>query len=141
MVAAIDADHAETIRHVTTVIEPGPPLAPEQQPIDLTQLSRMTLGEQGLEREVLSLFDLQAGILLSRMLGEPPKAIAGLAHTLTGSARGVGAWRVAKAAEAVERLAGSGAPDPLGRAVSTLSGAVAEAQAHIASILGTRYKS
>ena len=34
-----------------------------------------------------------------------PAGIVTLAHTLNGSARGIGAWRVARAAEALERAA------------------------------------
>src|SRR2546425_11929077 len=82
----------------------APPLAPDQPAIDLAQLARMTLGEGSLEQEVLRLFDLQAGILLARMRHAAPNAVAALAHTLTGSARGIGAWNVAAAAEDVEQL-------------------------------------
>ena len=35
--------------------------------IDLEHLARMTLGERGLEVEVLALFDRQAAVLLARM--------------------------------------------------------------------------
>jgi len=62
---------------------------------------------------VLALFKLQAGILLARMRHAAPKAVAGLAHTLTGSARGVGAWNVAAAAEKVEQLASAPGAGPL----------------------------
>ena len=65
----------------------------------------MTFGERKLESEVLDIFDCQAGMLVARMANEPPQVVAALAHTLIGSARGVGAWKVAEAAEALERLA------------------------------------
>ena len=71
------------------------------EPIDLDHLSRMTLGERRREREVLALFDRQADILLERMNSAAPAGVATLAHTLKGSARGIGAWAVASAAEAV----------------------------------------
>jgi HPt (histidine-containing phosphotransfer) domain-containing protein len=71
--------------------------------IDLAHLSQMTLGDRQLEREILILFDRQSDLLLARMREVGPTAIATFAHTLTGSARGVGAWRVAAAAEALER--------------------------------------
>jgi HPt (histidine-containing phosphotransfer) domain-containing protein len=134
-----DADRTKTIDHVTEVAESAaPPLAPREQAIDLSQLSRMTFGETSLEREVLALFDLQAGILLARMAKETPKTVAGLAHTLTGSARGIGAWRVAEAAEAVERLASCSGKISLDDAVNRLAAAVAEAQVAIAAILSAR---
>src|ERR1043166_7417627 len=81
-----------------------------ERPIDLVHLSRMTLGDRGLEREVLALFDRQATVLVSRMRAASPGSVTTVAHTLKGSARGVGAWRVAAAAEAVE-LAASGDGD------------------------------
>ena len=116
----------------------APPLAPDQQAIDLTQLARMTLGERSLEQEVLALFDLQAGILIGRMRHEAPNAVAGLAHTITGSARGVGAWNVATAAETVERLACGPDAAALTAAMSRLSAAVAEARTAIAEPLSAR---
>ena len=124
--------------HAIEVAQTVAPLAPAEQVIDLDQLSRMSLGERSLEREVLTLFDLQAGILLQRMVGEDPKYVAGLAHTLTGSARAVGAWKVAEAAAAVEQLAS--APEPImpTSAMNRLSAAVAEAQVAIAAILRKR---
>ena len=112
----------------------APPLAPEQHAIDLAQLSRMTLGERSLEQEVLALFNMQAGILLARMRHAAPDAVAGLAHTLTGSARGVGAWDVAAAAEKVEQLASGPNAGALDAAVSRLSAAVIDAQAAIAEL-------
>ena len=87
-------------------IKPGnricaPPSAPSSRPpegaIDLAHLARMTLGEKSLEAEVLALFDRQAGILLERMRMAPPPAAGAFAHTLKGSAQGIGAWQVAQA--------------------------------------------
>src|SRR3954462_4499615 len=100
--------HMESLR----MLDAGeaPSLAPEDRPIDLVHLARTTLGDRGLEREVLQLFDRQSALLIARMRSATPGGIATLAHTLKGSARGIGAWRVARAAEALE-LAGS--PDAL----------------------------
>jgi hypothetical protein len=36
-----------------------------------------------------------------------PDGVAMIAHTMKGSARGIGAWRVARAAEAVELAGGT----------------------------------
>ena len=71
--------------------------------IDLEHLARMTLGERSLEREVLALFDRQAEMLLPRIRRGAPAVAAASAHTLKGSALGIGAFRVARAAEAVEQ--------------------------------------
>jgi HPt (histidine-containing phosphotransfer) domain-containing protein len=74
--------------------------------IDETHLQRMTLGDRRLEREVLELFVRQTTIMLGRIVGAQPATAAAAAHTLKGSARGIGAWRVARAAELVENAAG-----------------------------------
>ena len=59
--------------------------------------------------------------------------IAASAHTLKGSARGIGAWRVARAAEAVELASGN--EDKLAAAVRALGASVSEAKAAIAELL------
>jgi HPt (histidine-containing phosphotransfer) domain-containing protein len=79
--------------------------------IDATHLARMTLGDRGLEREVLELFVRQTTIILDRIARAEPAIAAAAAHTLKGSARGIGAWRVARAAEMVEEAARTGASD------------------------------
>ena len=105
--------------------------APDNRPIDLVHLARMTLGERSLEREVLQLFDRQSTLLLARMRSAAPAGVATLAHTLKGSARGIGAWRVARAAETLE------AADAAGRdaALEALAAAAEEACALIAELL------
>ncbi len=62
----------------------------------------MTLGERELEREVLTLFAQQSTDLLAR-LEKLPREGASLAHTLKGSARGIGAFAVAQAADDLEQ--------------------------------------
>src|ERR1044072_8778492 len=86
----------------------APSLAPDDRPIDLVHLARTTLGDRALERGVMQLFDRQADILIARMRTATPPAVAALAHTLKGSARGIGAWRVARAAELLELAGASG---------------------------------
>jgi len=115
----------------------APPLAPGEPAIDLAHLSRMTLGEHGLERDVLDLFDRQAEMLLARMACEEPRVVGALAHTLAGSARGIGAWKVAEAASAVERAASPSQAITLTGAMDRLAAAVAEARAAIGEILGS----
>jgi HPt (histidine-containing phosphotransfer) domain-containing protein len=111
----------------------APPLAPDDRAIDLVHLARTTLGDRALEREVLQLFDRQSGMLIARMRGAPPPLIAALAHTLKGSARGIGAWRVAHAAETLE-LAGN-AGEPTGDLLDKLAAASEEARVVIADLL------
>src|SRR5271167_3847566 len=80
---------------------PSPPLAPDDGPIDNIHLERMTLGDATLEREVLAMFSAQAVGLIDTLAALPANAMA-LAHTLKGSARAIGAFRVADAAECLE---------------------------------------
>ena len=80
---------------------PSPPLVPDDGPIDMAHLGRMTLGDLSLEREVLAMFAGQSAGLVEALAGLPANA-ATLAHTLKGSARAIGAYRVAEAAERLE---------------------------------------
>ena len=77
---------------------PSPPLAPDDGPIDIEHLRRMTLGDTSLEREVLAMFSAQAVSLVATLATLPADSRA-LAHTLKGSARAIGAFGVANAAE------------------------------------------
>lgn len=107
------------------------PLTPGDDAIDLDHLSRMTLGERSLEREVLALFVRQAEILIAKMHAANLAAAAAAAHTLKGSALGIGAWPVARAAEAVEQAGEA----ELAAAIGVLGGAIEEARAVIAGML------
>src|SRR5689334_13035571 len=111
---------------------PSPPLVPDDGPISLDQLRRMTLGDADLEREVLAMFAAQAARLFAQLATLPEDAAA-LAHTLKGSARAIGATDVAAAAEALEAAIRAG--DPV-RAVTELGSAVAEARSAIEGMLG-----
>ena len=111
---------------------PSPPLVPDDGPIDLAHLQRMTLGNASLEREVLALFSAQAVGLAAALASLPSDATA-LAHTLKGSARAIGAFAVADAAGHLEVLLRKG-EDPA-QALLQLNEAVTEARAAIEAIL------
>jgi HPt (histidine-containing phosphotransfer) domain-containing protein len=111
---------------------PSPPLAPDDGPIDTGHLKRMTLGDANLEREVLAMFAGQAVGLIGTLATLPPDADA-LAHTLKGSARAIGAFRVAEAAESLESAIRSG--DDPARALAELNDAIAQARVAIDAIL------
>lgn len=100
--------------------------------IDLAHLARMTFGETGLEAEVLDLFERQADVLLAHIQDATPTAAAAFAHTLKGSARGVGAFGLAAAADAVETSARCADAAATACAVTRLAAAVASAKAAIA---------
>jgi len=104
-------------------------------PIDEDHLRRMTLGDPRLEREVLEIFTRQATLMLRRMTDADPVFVAAAAHTLVGSARGIGAWRVAHAAERLHRAAGAAGRKDLDEAIGELRAAAVEAGAAIAARL------
>jgi HPt (histidine-containing phosphotransfer) domain-containing protein len=111
---------------------PSPPLVPDDGPIDIAHLRRMTLGDAKLEREVLSMFSAQASRLAEALASMPADASA-LAHTLKGSARAIGAFAVADAAAELETLIGRGSHTA--EALSELDQAIAEAREAIDAFL------
>jgi HPt (histidine-containing phosphotransfer) domain-containing protein len=111
---------------------PSPPLVPDDGPIDIAHLQRMTLGDASLEREVLAMFSAQAAGLL-RSLAALPSDAPTLVHTLKGSARAIGAFAVADAASALEVLIRSGGDRTA--AWAELDDAVTQARAAIDEIL------
>ena len=73
-------------------------------PVDLAHLRRYTMGDAALEKEVLQLFLDQLPLTiraLSDAASNRDWMVA--AHTLKGSCRAVGAWRIAGLAEQAER--------------------------------------
>jgi HPt (histidine-containing phosphotransfer) domain-containing protein len=105
--------------------------------IDEIHLERMTLGDRSLEREVLEIFARQTTMTLERITGAGPARAAAAAHTLKGSACGVGAWRVAKAAERLEEAAAGNADEAvMTAAIAELEAASFEARVAIGLRLG-----
>ena len=111
---------------------PSPPLAPDDGPIDFEHLSRMTLGDAGLEQEVLAMFVAQSTTLVSTLAAMPADASA-LSHTLKGSARAIGAFSVADAAARLEAAIARGFDTSA--ALAELGETVAEARAAIEAVL------
>ena len=111
---------------------PSPPLAPDDGPIDFEHLSRMTLGDAGIEQEVLAMFVAQSAKLVST-LATMPSDTSARAHTLKGSARAIGAFAVADAAARLEAAIARGFGTSA--ALNELGETVAEARAAIEAIL------
>lgn len=111
---------------------PSPPLAPDDGPIDFEHLKRMTLGDAGLEQEVLAMFSAQSARLVGALAAMPSDAAA-LAHTLKGSARAIGAFAVADAAARLEAVIGRGS-NPA-ESLAALGEAIALTQAAIETAL------
>jgi HPt (histidine-containing phosphotransfer) domain-containing protein len=110
----------------------SPPLAPDDGPIDFEHLKRMTLGDAGLEQEVLAMFSAQSSRLIGTLAAMPSDACA-LAHTLKGSARAIGAFAVADAAGRLEAVIANGS-DP-SDTLAELGDAVALVRAAIEAVL------
>ena len=106
--------------------------------VDLVHLSRQTLGDAVLESELLRLFAVQAQ-QYSAWLEEafaPSEAAkrADLTHRLKGSARAIGAFPLAEAAESYEEALRAGSQDTSGEKRS-LAEALEQAQRAAAQLL------
>ncbi|MFU0503733.1 Hpt domain-containing protein [Pseudaminobacter sp. NGMCC 1.201702] len=76
--------------------------AAQARPIDLAHLSRQTMGDRALELEVLGLFVQQVLQARDQIFGMSTNERLRLAHSLKGSARGVGAFAIAACADEIE---------------------------------------
>ena len=116
--------------------EAGQDQAPaEQAPVDMAHLARYTLDDAALEREVLELFCTQSVPYLERLrAAATQKHVYEAAHSLKGSARAVGAWRMAQAAEQVETLREDLPPEQRAARIGALEASLAEATAFIARL-------
>jgi HPt (histidine-containing phosphotransfer) domain-containing protein len=115
---------------------PSPPLVPDDRFIDTAHLQRMTLGDEALQREVLTLFVRQSSDLVARMATFPAD-MAAIAHTLKGSARGIGAFSAAASAERLEQVSDRGAARA---AFSELKNAISGTVRAIDDLLATSRK-
>jgi HPt (histidine-containing phosphotransfer) domain-containing protein len=105
------------------------------QPIDFAHLRRYTLGDRGLEVEILGLFAEQLPITIGALARATTDKQWGMAaHTLKGSARAVGAWPLAALAEDAERLASNADAGMRAAIVGRLEAAAEEARAYIAAL-------
>ena len=117
-------------------LEPDLSMMGDDLPIDFDHLQRFTLGNRCLEREVLTLFRTQARTCIDRMRqADDDKAWHEAAHTLKGSAAGIGAWAVQEAAREAERLAGPERLSGAEAAIAGLESAVGQTDVFIAQFL------
>ncbi len=106
-----------------------------RRPIDLEHLSKQTLGDSGLELEVLRLFDEMSHVYYHRLEESTtvPELLRNL-HTLKGAAAGIGAFALADLARVAETELRDGAPVNPER-IDDLNVAVEEVSAFIAQRL------
>lgn len=97
-------------------------------PLDMTHLSRQTLGDKHIEKEVLAMFLRQMEVVSGQIATADPAGRRELAHALTGAARGIGAFALADCAAALEADPGDEAE------VERLSNLAAEVHDFIAEL-------
>jgi HPt (histidine-containing phosphotransfer) domain-containing protein len=103
--------------------------------IDHEHLRRYTLGDPGLELEILGLFAEQLPITIGALEHATSDKDWGMAaHTLKGSARAVGAWPLAALAEDAERLTTNADSGRRAAILRRLQAAADEARAYIAAL-------
>ncbi|PWK69856.1 Hpt domain-containing protein [Aminobacter sp. AP02] len=76
--------------------------AAHARPIDLEHLSRQTIGDRDVEREVLDLFVHQALAVREAIVSADVAERLRLCHALKGAARGVGAFPIADCVGKIE---------------------------------------
>ena len=103
---------------------------PAFRPVDMVHLAKQSLGDRLLEQEILELFRSQSKLYLERLENAASAEDRRLAsHTILGSARSIGAWEVAREAEAIQ-IDASKRSDLI-----KLTNAIEAANAYIGSIL------
>lgn len=81
----------------------------ERDPVDLKHLHKYTGGDVALEREIYALFREQVSMWLKLLKSDSDSQSWGsAAHSIKGSARGLGAHGLASACEAAEAVVVSG---------------------------------
>jgi len=96
-------------------------LTTQSSTLDRAHLSRHTFGDLDLEREVLHLFRTQSLIYLNRVkAARSDIEWRDAVHSLKGSARAIGAWRIAEAAERAEAGNPSSRPASIAKIESSL---------------------
>lgn len=123
--------------HAQRAARAGPDVeaAEAHAPVDMAHLARYTLGDAALEREVLELFCTQSVSYLEQLRAATShKEWCDAAHSLKGSARAVGAWRMARAAEYIETLREDIPPEVRTAQIGELEASLQEASAFVAGL-------
>lgn len=106
------------------------------RPVDLTHLSRYTLGNSELEHEVLELFRRQTRLYFDKLArASDDDAWRAAARVLKASARGVGAWQILQSAEDAEQLPPGRSQEAREDILRILDDQIREANRFIESVL------
>ena len=107
------------------------------RPIDLVHLAKQCLGDEGLELEILRLFDTTVKTYFGRLeLAASYDDLAMNLHSIKGAASGVGAWTIAELAKGCEAEMQAGRPLTPER-IADLGIAVEEVRSFIGRMLST----
>jgi len=94
--------------------------------VDFDHLRTYTGGDAEVERDVLRLFvEHSRDMLRALEMAGDERSWKDAAHSLKGSARGIGAWRIAELSERAEKLAGCATPAERSIALGDLKVALA----------------
>lgn len=133
MVKPSTFDSHSSMDHKRYSLQPVPKCASADNPVDLVHLSRQSLGDRSLENEILRLFHSQSTLYLDRLANaKTADERRFAAHTVVGSARGIGAWKVAETAKLVEQASSKKCD------ISDLRAAVEDANSYIESLLNDK---
>jgi len=103
-------------------------------PVDRAHLGRYTLGDTGLEREVLGLFLAQLPLTIeSLQFAASDRDWQVAAHTLKGSGRAVGAWGIARLGLEAEKLGGIADREACRAVIGRIEEAAAEVESYFAA--------
>lgn len=116
-----EMQHAETKAHTPAAL------------LDEAHLNAITGGDTALAHDVLNIFTENAHIYVRNLReAQSSNDWRDAAHTLKGSARGIGAWNLADLCERAEHLSTSGCPAERSIALGDISCAVGDVVAAIA---------
>lgn len=101
-------------------------------PIDMAHLTRHTLGDEEIAREVLDLFLIEMRSAREVVRGGEETELRAVAHRIKGAARAVGAFGLAEIAARIED-----APED-GSHVDDFNGSAGEIERYILSLQGRR---
>jgi HPt (histidine-containing phosphotransfer) domain-containing protein len=115
-------------------VEPPAHPLPGSEPIDRAHLSRYTLGSPTLEREILGLFLAQLPLSIEQLrFAATDREWQIAAHTIKGSARAVGAWRIAALAKEAEQSSGIDDEEERDRILAALEAAGETVESYVAA--------
>lgn len=107
----------------------------EPSPVDRAHLARYTLGDAALEREILALFLAHVPLVIESLkFATTDKQWREAAHTLKGSCRAVGVWRLGDLGLEAERLGGLGDRVACRALIAQIEEAAIEVEAYVSAL-------